>query len=406
MRRHANDGRWQLLDQRAVVRLGSSQRFFGSFAGCDIEEQNLPVERLPLRVEQHLGLVPDPDERPVLAEESVFDIERLGSFLRSEHGCEDALAILRVHLARPGAGNEPLLRRETGQLLDPRTDVVEGVPARPVRQQLGRGRADEERARQLLDERTVACLRLAQRQLGLLPLRDVHEQHLALGRPPLGIGDDACQVPDPDDPPILSDVPVFQIERCTAPLRLVHGSENPLAVVRVELTRPASWFQPFGRREAGQAFDGWTHVLDAQASVRFGGEPGTDDHRTGELLDQRAVALLRFAERQFDLLALGDIGEQDLPVERCPVGCTDDVRDAPHPDDRAVLAEEAELDRNRRTGPIGREDRRQHSLPVVRVELGEEALVVPLLDREPGEPLDRWTDVRVRRCRLERCRLR
>ena len=113
--------------------------------------------------------------RPSAAISAVLHAERLAGLVRADHLGRDALAVVFVQHADEEARLEPLRHRVAEHALDLRAHVR--------RLQRQPDRVDVRRERELLDERAVLRLGLAEALFVLVALRDVAQRDREQQRP-------------------------------------------------------------------------------------------------------------------------------------------------------------------------------------------------------------------------------
>ncbi len=144
--------RRELIDQRAMPRLGEPQRQLRLLLGGDVDHHALPADRVAAGVPQRRRAVVEPDRVAVRAQEPVFDVVRGVPLERRLPGRENPSLILRMDRPLPQVVVRVVrgLRIAKHRLHD-RTDVDLRV--------LGQEQVHEDRGRELLDEGAVQGLR-------------------------------------------------------------------------------------------------------------------------------------------------------------------------------------------------------------------------------------------------------
>ena len=176
-------------------------------------------------------------ERSVGADHAVADHPRLAGPPRVRRRLGDAFAIVRMDHLEPDLGlMEPMLDRVVDELRGLRADVRDmdgGVGLLGVGQLVG---VRHDRA--AFRERPVAVLRGGRLGFGVHATRDI--QHHALeGSRVTGVGsrDQRSVVQDPDDAPVLREVPVLHDEGLAGPHAPVDGLGDARLIVRVDAGR-------------------------------------------------------------------------------------------------------------------------------------------------------------------------
>ena len=212
------------------------------------------------------------------------------------------------------------------------------------------GGVDIHDARHLLDEGSEPRVGFVAVFLGDRAVCDVEHEAVVRDHVAALVEDGGRVVVEPDDVTVLGHAAVFR-SRSLAAVRFRNPVEDALAVVRVhdaageELGRA----QPLVLAVAEDRLD---LRADVDCRARIVGRVEIDD--AGEILDERAVALLRFAALGFEVLALGDV--PDVAPYRDDVSLGVELRDrfGTDPDDPPVSRDAAVLGHGR--GALGRLD--------------------------------------------------
>ena len=290
----------------------------GELSLGDVEQVALAVERLAGRVAHDHRLVVHPHHRPVGPHDAVLADERgavdPGGLEPVEHA---ATVVLVDDLGEEVGILLPLRMRIAGD------DVV--LRAVVERRSALVERIDVDGERQLLDERAVAvlgiaegCLRRPHGLLGLLARGDLpHHAVDLVGTAAVGRHGDGLVV-EPARPPGHVDHPVLERERLTVLDRPPVRRDGSVAIVGVDPGRPCVGIrQPLGRRHADHGVDLRAHV-DRLARAR---PIDVRDHR--DLLDERPEAARGLHQLLVPARVL-DRGADDLakrPPVLHPAGC-------------------------------------------------------------------------------------
>jgi hypothetical protein len=368
--------------------VATGQGILGVLAGRDVEKDPLPHHRVPVGVAQQLRLIAHPHHASVATEEAVFGREGLAGLVRPLRELEDSVAVVRVQMVDPELRvPQPGARREAEQPLVLRADVERGAHL------VDRVLVDHDR--ELFDQGPVVGLGLLEELLCDLALRDVEHHALVQGVAVVVAPDGDRLVADPELTAVACAHPILRTEGPPAPPGRRPFGFDTLQVVPVYEHGPQLWISELVRRIA-------EHLLDLGADERrgrivtaVGGVPRV--RHGGHAFHQRAIARLRLGKILLGALALGDVVHDSLRQRRTALAVAfDRDRLLVDPDDRAVLADVAVLDRERFAGAVRQVRRRQDEVAILVVHPTDPqgGVVRPFLRREPQDLLDLRAHVR------------
>ena len=250
----------------------------------------------PVRSGHGLPLLDDVANRPVAVDDAVVRRVRPSALDGGGDVRLQPRAVVGVDDAceRPHAVVDEVRRGIADELLD--------RVAQELHRPVGVDVAAEDGARDVADEPAEPGLALRQREVAVLAGGDVDQESLRQRRLPVAVVDDAGLVLHPDDAAVLRPQPVLSGEGLGVRIADAVLVADALGIVGVDdLPEEAGRCEPFLRGVAEQ-------VLELRADV--GGEPRVveraDVADERELLDERAVARVRFAQTGERLLSLGD----------------------------------------------------------------------------------------------------